>query len=226
MDKVEYETRENNETREKRNADASLFRVFRYFHVFRRFSRGVEVGSHMQEINLRLAQMEDIPALEELLARSVRGLSVGYYTWRQIESALVHIFGIDTQLILDGVYYVAQSEGRIVGCGGWSRRRTLYGGDQTKSGEDSILDPRTEAARIRAFFIDPDYARRGIGRRIIEACESAAGDAGFKTLELGATLPGEPMYRALGYAPFERVEEIMPDGEVLALVKMRKTIER
>lgn len=180
----------------------------------------------MQNLKLRLATMEDVPVLEALLARSVRGLSQGYYTEAQIEGALIHIFGVDTQLIQDGVYYVVELDDRIVGCGGWSRRRTLYGGDQTKSGEDPILDPKTEAARIRAFFIDPEYARRGIGRQLIDACESAAQAAGFTTLELGATLPGVPMYERVGYHALERIEVPMPNGETLPVVKMRKTIEK
>jgi len=179
------------------------------------------------QISIRTAKPEDAPALKQLIERSVRGLSAGYYTKRQIKSALVYVFGVDTQLIADGTYFVAElpsENDRIVGCGGWSRRRTLYGGDQMKSGEDDLLDPATEAARIRAFFIDPDFARRGIGRMIIETCERAAADAGFKKLELGATLPGEPMYAAVGYTAIERVDHAMPDGEVLPVVIMQKRI--
>ena len=175
-------------------------------------------------IQLRLATIEDIPALDQLMRRSIRALSAGYYTERQIEISLVHVFGIDTQLIADGTYFVAEAEGRIVGCGGWSKRSTLYGGDQTKEGADSLLDPVIEAARIRAFFVDPDFARRGIGRQIIEACEAAARAAGFRKLELGATLPGVPLYVAMGYQPIERVEHPMPEGEVLPLVIMGKQV--
>jgi GNAT superfamily N-acetyltransferase len=176
-------------------------------------------------IRLRLATEHDVPILQQLIARSVRGLSGGYYTQRQIELALVHVFGVDTQLIADGTYFVAESDGRIVGCGGWSKRKTLYGGDQFKSNEDNLLDPATEAARIRAFFIDPDFARQGIGRHIIDACEQAAVAAGFGTLEMGATLPGEPMYRVAGYESIERIDIPMPEGEVLPIVRMRKSIE-
>lgn len=178
------------------------------------------------QIQLRLATTEDIPALDQLMRKSVRGLSAGYYTERQIDLSLVHVFGIDTQLIADGTYFVAEAleaSGQIVGCGGWSKRNTLYGGDQTKQGEDSLLDPATEPARIRAFFIAPDFARRGIGRQIIEACESAAREAGFTHLELGATLPGVPLYTALGYQPIERIEHPMPEGEVLPVVIMGKS---
>ncbi len=177
------------------------------------------------DIQLRLARFEDIPALDQLMRKSVRALSAGYYTERQIEISLVHVFGIDTQLIADGTYFIAEaveSGSRLAGCGGWSKRRTLYGGDQTKHGEDNLLDPATEPARIRAFFVDPDFARRGIGRRLIEACEEAARAAGFTHLQLGATLPGVPLYAALGYQPIEQVEEPMPEGEVLPLVIMGK----
>ncbi|MBS1787778.1 MAG: GNAT family N-acetyltransferase [Acidobacteria bacterium] len=174
------------------------------------------------QIQLRLATAEDIPALDQLMRRSIRALSAGYYTERQIEISLIHVFGIDTQLIADGTYFVAEAEGRIVGCGGWSKRSTLYGGDQTKEDADSLLDPATEPARIRAFFVDPDFARRGIGRQIIEACEAAARAAGFTKLELGATLPGVPLYSAMGYQPIERIEHPMPEGEVLPLVIMGK----
>ncbi|MBL8186794.1 MAG: GNAT family N-acetyltransferase, partial [Acidobacteria bacterium] len=159
------------------------------------------------EIQLRLATAEDIPALDQLMRQSVRQLSAGYYTERQIEISLVHVFGIDTQLIADGTYFVAEAaessgaESRIAGCGGWSKRRTLYGGDQTKHGEDNLLDPATEPARIRAFFVAPDFARRGIGRQLMEACEAAARAAGFTNMQLGATLPGVPLYAALGYQP-------------------------
>ena len=177
-------------------------------------------------IRLRLATAADIPALEQLIGRSVRGLSVGYYTERQIELALVHVFGVDTQLIADGTYFVAETVEQIVGCGGWSKRKTLYGGDQFKSDEDSLLDPATEPARIRAFFIDPEFARRGIGRQIIEACEQAAVAAGFRSLEMGATLPGVPMYEAVGYEAIESLEVPMPDGESLPIVRMGKRMEK
>ena len=174
------------------------------------------------QIQLRLATTEDIPALDQLMRRSVQSLSAGYYTERQIELSLIHVFGIDTQLVADGTYFVAEVNDQLAGCGGWSKRRTLYGGDQTKTGEDNLLDPTTEPARIRAFFVDPDFARRGIGRRIIEACESAARAAGFRHLELGATLPGVPLYAALGYHPIEQIEHPMPEDEVLPIVRMGK----
>jgi GNAT superfamily N-acetyltransferase len=175
-------------------------------------------------ITIRPAAIDEVPALDTLIAASVRGLSIGYYSPEQIESALIHVFGVDSQLIADGTYFVAELDGQIVGCGGWSKRKTLFGGDQTKSGEDNMLDPNTDAARIRAFFIHPDFARRGIGKLLIEACETAAKEAGFRRLEMGATLPGEPMYRAVGYEVIERFDLPFPDGVMLPLVRMGKTL--
>lgn len=175
-------------------------------------------------IQIRLATTAEIPALEQLIAASVRALSVGYYSSAQIESALIHVFGVDTQLIADGTYFAAELEGQIVGCGGWSKRKTLFGGDQAKAGEDNLLDPKVDPARIRAFFIHPDFARRGIGKQIIEACETAAKNAGFQQLEMAATLPGEPMYLAVGYHAIERFDLPFPNGVALPLVRMGKSI--
>ena len=173
---------------------------------------------------IRPATTTEIPPLQQLIAASVRGLSVSYYTPEQIESALVHVFGVDTQLIADGTYFVAELDGQLAGCGGWSKRKTLFGGDQAKAGEDNLLDPNIEPARIRAFFIHPDFARRGIGKQIIETCEHAAAAAGFRRLEMAATLPGEPMYRAVGYEVIERFDLPFPNGVVLPLVRMGKDV--
>jgi GNAT superfamily N-acetyltransferase len=175
-------------------------------------------------ITTRLAVINDIPQLNKMIALSVRGLSKGYYTVAQIESAIKYVFGVDTQLVIDATYYVAELEGITVGCGGWSKRNTLYGGDQHKEIEDPLLDPEIDAARIRAFFVHPDYARQGIGRHIINVCEAAAQSNGFKSFELGATLPGVPLYESVGYKAVERADALLPDGEVLGIVKMRKTI--
>ena len=175
-------------------------------------------------IQLRLATRDDIPVLSELIPESVRHLSKGYYSEEQIERALIHIFGVDTQLIDDGTYFVAESMNQIVGCGGWSRRKTLYGGDQFKEAEDPLLDPETEPARIRAFYVHPMWARRGIGSRIMEACEKAAYDAGFKELELAATLPGVPLYEAFGYEAVESMEAPMSGDVTLPGVRMKKRI--
>jgi GNAT superfamily N-acetyltransferase len=176
------------------------------------------------EISIRAATMEDIPALQKLIPESARGLSQGYYTPQQIESAIKYIFGVDTQLIADKTYYVAEAEGQIVGCGGWSKRKTLYGGDQMKAEQDPLLDPKVDAGRIRAFFINPDWARRGIGRRIIEACEDAAKADGFTSMELGATLPGEPLYAAMGYEVTDRFDIPMGDGTTLPCAHMKKRL--
>ena len=173
-------------------------------------------------IEFRLATMSDVPLLQQLIPLSVRALSAGYYSPAQVESALVHIFGVDTQLIVDGTYYMAVAEGVCVGCGGWSKRKTLFGGDQMKDAEDNLLDPVTDAARIRAFFVHPQWARQGIGKRIILLCEDAAHKAGFRTMELAATLPGEPLYAALGYAVSKRFDVPMADGEVLPVAQMVK----
>ncbi|WPU95973.1 GNAT family N-acetyltransferase [Mucilaginibacter sabulilitoris] len=178
----------------------------------------------MTTITTRLTTFNDIPVLQQLIAASVRSLSIGYNTPNQIESAIKYIFGIDTQLIIDGTYYVAQLGETIVGCGGWSKRNTLYGGDQHKDVEDPLLDPEHDAARIRAFFVHPDYSRRGIGRLMMAVCENAAQSNGFKSFQLGATLPGVPLYEAMGYRPIENINQPMPNGEVLPIVKMHKAL--
>jgi GNAT superfamily N-acetyltransferase len=165
-----------------------------------------------------------VPALRALIDASVRALSVGYYTPAQAESALVHVFGPDTQLIADATYYVVESSGGLVAAGGWSRRRTLYGGDQTKSGEDPVLDPAVEPARIRAFFVHPAWTRRGLGRLIFDRCLTAAREAGFRELTLVATLPGVPLYAALGFTARESFAVPMPDGLELPVLRMTRAI--
>jgi len=177
------------------------------------------------DLKLRLASRADLPALRLLIPRSVRGLSQSDYSPAQIEASIVHVFGPDTQLIADGTYFVIEAGGRIVACGGWSKRRTLYGGDQTKGDADPLVDPAREPARIRAFFVDPDFSRRGLGSRLMDACLDAARRAGFKTLELGATLPGVPLYRSYGFRELERVDVPMPGGEVLPIVRMGRPLE-
>jgi len=176
------------------------------------------------EISIRVATMEDIPSLQELIPESARGLSQGYYTPQQIESAIKYIFGVDTQLIADKTYYIAEAGGQVVGCGGWSKRKTLYGGDQMKAEQDPLLEPNRDAGRIRAFFIHPEWARKGIGRRIIEACEEAAKADGFTRMELGATLPGEPLYAAMGYEVTDRFDIPMQDRTTLPCAHMRKQL--
>jgi GNAT superfamily N-acetyltransferase len=175
--------------------------------------------------SVRLATEHDIPILNQVIADSARALSRGYYTERQIESAIAHVFGVDSQLIADGTYYAVTVDKRIVGCGGWSRRKTLYGGDQMKDAVDELLDLQRDPARIRAFFVHPDWARRGIGRKIIEVCEAAARAESFQRMELGATLPGEPLYAAMGYTVTERFDIAMPDGEALPAAHMVKSLD-
>lgn len=177
-------------------------------------------------LQLRLATMTDIPALEELIRASVTALSAEHYTSEQITSALKHVFGVDTQLIADETYFVAEIEGALAGSGGWSKRTTLFGGDQTKADiPDSLLDPAAEAARIRAFYVHPRWSRRGVGSKILTACEDAARAAGFSRIELVATLPGEPLYAARGYEKAEAMHLETPDGESLPAFRMTKSLK-
>jgi GNAT superfamily N-acetyltransferase len=177
-------------------------------------------------LKLRLARPEDIPVLARLVEASVRGLGGRDYTPQQIESALKYIFGVDTQqLIEDGAYFVAEIDGQIVGAGGWSRRKTLYGGDQAKGGaEDNLLNPRRDPAKIRAFYVHPDWARRGIGSQLMSACQAAASQAGFTRLELLATLTGAPLYAACGFQMGEPIGVNLPDGVILPTIKMAKQL--
>jgi GNAT superfamily N-acetyltransferase len=174
---------------------------------------------------LRAAVLADVDVLNILVRESVLGLSQKDYSREQLEGALQHLFGIDTRLIQDGTYYVVESEGRPVACGGWSQRRTLFGGDQYADRSDSRLDPKTEPARIRAFFVHPDFARHGLATRLLDACERAARAAGFRRLELMSTLPGLPFYRRRGFEAHEPVDLELPDGVRFPLVRMSREIE-
>ena len=178
-------------------------------------------------IRIRLATTEDVHVLREVIEASVRGLQADFYSEVQIDGALASVYGVDSQLIADGTYFAAVDEaadGAIAGCGGWSKRKTLFGGDQYAGRRDSLLDPKTDAAKIRAFFVRPDYARRGIGTMILDACESAAVAAGFTRLEMGATLSGVAFYQAKGYAAIEPVEVPLAGGTTLPILRMGKTI--
>ncbi|WP_293874488.1 MULTISPECIES: GNAT family N-acetyltransferase [unclassified Sphingomonas] len=149
---------------------------------------------------IRIATPADVPALERLIERSARALSRGYYTGAQIEAAIAHVFGVDSLLVADGTYLVAEWNGALAGCGGWSRFATLFGGDRFAERQDGVpLDPAVDAARIRAFFVGEEQARRGVGRALLVACEAAARQAGFRRTTLMATLPGEPFYATHGY---------------------------
>lgn len=185
-----------------------------------------------KRLQIRLAVPGDIPVLQELIDASVRGLQARDYTPAQLEAALKTVYGVDTQLIADGTYFAVEytcdnareSDPFIVGCGGWSKRKTLYGGDVWRGREDALLDPRSDAARIRAFFVRPNWARHGIGSMILEACESAASAAGFTRLEMGATLTGVPFYQAKGYRALENLEVPLSDGLSLPIVRMAKAL--
>jgi GNAT superfamily N-acetyltransferase len=173
-----------------------------------------------------MAMLDDRPAIAEVIAASARGLSRDDYTEEQIESAIgTGVFGVDTQLIVDGTYYVAEIDGRMIGCGGWSRRRTLFGGDRFANRETEELDPGRDPAKIRAFFVHPEWSRRGIGKAILDRCESDARAQGFRWAELMATLPGEKLYGARGYEGVERVMHEMDDGVMIELVRMDKELE-
>jgi GNAT superfamily N-acetyltransferase len=190
-----------------------------------------------EKITLRLAVPEDIPILRQMIDASVRGLQTEDYTQAQIEGALRTVFGVDSQLIADGTYIVAVAEtspagpsGKsgaaratmIVGCGGWSKRKTLYGSDHWTGRQDELLDPAHDAAKIRAFFIHPDWARRGIGTIILQACEDAAKAAGFTRFEMGATLTGAKLFGVKGYQPVRSISIPLLNGESLPVIHMEK----
>ena len=172
----------------------------------------------------RLATESDIPAVRRLIDVSVRGLSEPLYSRQQVDSALRYLLGPDSQLIADGTYYLAEAGGEVIASGGWSRRQTLHGGDQFKHGDDSLVDPSREPARLRAFFVDPRWARRGIGGLMFHICSTAARAAGFHELELTATLPGERLYTTLGFTVVERGAVTMPDGVALETALMRRSL--
>jgi GNAT superfamily N-acetyltransferase len=190
-------------------------------------------------IHLRLAVPEDVPVLQQLIDASVRGLQAEDYTPAQIEGALKTVFGVDSQLIADGTYIVAEAQSveaknepppaekaglMIVGCGGWSKRKTLYGSDHWTGREDALLDPLLDAAKIRAFFIHPAWARRGVGSLILQACEDAARTAGFTRYEMGATLTGAKLFGAKGYVPVKPISIPLVNGESLPVIHMEKRV--
>lgn len=171
-----------------------------------------------------LATVEDVPALEALIPLSVRTLQSPWYSAAQMEAALGPVFGVDRQLIADGTYYVIRHEGQLIAAGGWSRRKSLYGGDAARSAPDPELDPTRDPARIRAFFVHPARARRGLGRCLLQTCEDAIRAAGFHTIDLVATLPGEPLYAAAGYHVIRRLEIPLSNGLLLPGVQMGKSV--
>lgn len=173
----------------------------------------------------RLARIADAPRISELMRTSVLDLFPAFYDERQTASAAVHIAHLDMMLIEDGTYFVHETGDEIVACGGWSRRNKLYAGPGDAQDDDRLLDPRTEPARVRAMFVRRDWTRRGLGRAILDSCERAARAEGFKKLVLGATLPGEPLYRAFGFEEVERFMVTMPDGVSVECVAMARPIE-
>jgi len=173
-----------------------------------------------------LARDADIPALEVLIPLSVRSLQAPHYSPAQMEAALGPVFGVDRQLIKDRTYFVTEQYGLIVGCGGWSKRRSLFGSDRGRVAEDAELNPERDSARIRAFFVHPAWARRGIARSILAGCERSILAAGFQSVDLVATLSGEPLYAACGYAVLERYEVAMAGGLSLPVVRMSKNFKK
>jgi len=175
---------------------------------------------------LRLATEADIPALRTLIEQSVRALQANDYTPAQIEGALNHALGLDTQLIADQTYFLAETENHeLAACGGWSNRATLFGSDHGPNRISALLNPATDAAKIRAIFVHPDHARRGLGSQMLAHCEAAAVAAGFTHFEMGSTLTGVPLYTLKGYRPIEAVNVPLPNGERLPILRMAKTLE-
>jgi GNAT superfamily N-acetyltransferase len=172
----------------------------------------------------RLARAADVPAIAALMRRSVLELFPAYYDERQTASAAVHVAHLDEQLIADGTYFVHEAGGEIVACGGWSRRNRLFAGEGEGADDDRLLDPATEPARVRAMFVRADWTRRGLGRAILDACERAARAEGFSRMVLGATLAGEPLYRAFGFTEVGRSDITTPDGVELEVVAMERPI--
>jgi GNAT superfamily N-acetyltransferase len=185
------------------------------------------------DLHYRLATPADIPHLGPLIEASIRGLQTNDYSSSQIEQAIGTWLGLDTQLVADRTYFAVEVRhnpdhrptiGNLAACGGWSRRKTPYGSDHRPNRDDSFLDPRIDAAKIRAFFVHPAWARRGIGSRILELCEQAALAEGFTRFEMGATLTGIPLYRRHGYVEQEQVNLPLANGELLPIVRMTKSL--
>lgn len=173
---------------------------------------------------IRKARIEEREAIQQLIAVSARQLSREHYSDAQIETAIKTVFGVDTDLIEDGTYFVVESDGQLAGCGGWSKRKTLFGGDQYSSRNTGYLDAETEPAKIRAFFIHPTHARKGIARAILSQCETEARAQGFRALELMATLPGIEFYKSCGFTATGDFDLKLTDAVTLELVPMRKEL--
>jgi GNAT superfamily N-acetyltransferase len=174
---------------------------------------------------IRKATIEERDELQRLIAESARQLSREHYSDAQIETAITTVFGVDTDLIDDGTYFVVEIDGELAGCGGWSKRKTLFGGDQYSARDAGYLDPQTEPAKIRAFFIHPDHARKGIARAILSRCEDEARAQGFRALELMATLPGIEFYKSCGFVETGQFALDLTESVKLELVPMRKELQ-
>src|SRR5690242_8481060 len=171
----------------------------------------------------RLAMMEDVPVLKPLMEAAIGELLKPFLLPAQVAASFA-VMGLDTQLIKDGTYFVIESEGQIAGCGGWSRRATLFGGDHSAGRDAARIDPAKDAARVRAMYTHPDFIRRGIGRLVLELCEAAAAHEGFQRVELAATMAGVPLYRACGYTDIEAFDSDTPSGVKVPLIRMGKRI--
>ncbi|HEX5458467.1 MAG TPA: GNAT family N-acetyltransferase [Steroidobacteraceae bacterium] len=174
--------------------------------------------------HLRQATAADSAQIQELIGRSIRALGAADYSTEQIEGALKGAFGLDSQLVADGTYFVVESAGRLIGCGGWSYRRTLFGGDARAGRDAGTLDPEVDAAKIRAFFVDPTAARQGIGTALLERCEKEARRHGFRRTEMMATLPGVRLYEVCGYVAGAKVHYPLPSGLSIEFVPMSKSL--
>jgi GNAT superfamily N-acetyltransferase len=178
----------------------------------------------LDAVGIRRATEADVPALHALIEASVRGLQANDYTPAEIQGALGHALGLDSQLVTDGTYFIAEVDGEIVASGGWSYRATLCGSDGMTGREPASLDPATDAAKIRAIFVHPAWARQGLGTLMLAHCEEQARAAGFTRLEMGSTLTGVPLYRLRGYVERERIAIPLPNGETLPVIRMTKSL--
>lgn len=184
----------------------------------------IDMREKSSSFYFRKATLEDADAIRKIIVASVEGLSRGDYNEAQIRAALGSAFGLDSELVRDGTYFVVEDQGEIVACGGWSKRKTLFGGDQQVGRQSELLDPAIDSARIRAFFVRPEWARLGIGRKLLEVCEAEAVLHGFGSSQLMATLPGHRLYKACGYLGDERVETVLPGNITIAFIPMTKKL--
>jgi GNAT superfamily N-acetyltransferase len=182
-------------------------------------------GSGMSSFTHRLANLDDVPALKLLMQAAISELLKSFLDPKQV-AASFSVMGLDTQLIRDRTYFCIECDGRIVSCGGWSRRATLFGGDHSEGRDAALLDPVKDSARVRAMYTHPDFVRRGVGRLILELCEVTAAKEGFLRAELAATLAGEPLYRACGYTEIERLSADTPSGVPVPLIRMGKHLRQ